>query len=75
MALQIVNLTDRATTIRPSCQAGSSSVAIARAFVSDPAILVADEPTGDLDRASAKEILTMERPVHELGKTIIMVTP
>ncbi len=41
----------------------------------DPTILVADEPTGDLDRVSAEEILDlMERLVHELGKTIIMVT-
>jgi len=50
-------------------------VAIARAIVTDPTILVADEPTGDLDRVSAEEILAlMERLVHELGKTIIMVT-
>jgi len=50
-------------------------VAIARAVVTDPAILVADEPTGDLDRVTAFEILeVMERLVHELGKTIIMVT-
>jgi putative ABC transport system ATP-binding protein len=50
-------------------------VAIARAVVTDPAILVADEPTGDLDRVSAEDILRlMERLVHNLGKTIIMVT-
>jgi putative ABC transport system ATP-binding protein len=50
-------------------------VAIARAIIPDPTILVADEPTGDLDRVSAEEILElMERLVHELGKTIIMVT-
>jgi len=50
-------------------------VAIARAIVTDPEILVADEPTGDLDRASAEEILQlMDRLVHELNKTIIMVT-
>jgi putative ABC transport system ATP-binding protein len=50
-------------------------VAIARAVVTDPTILVADEPTGDLDRLSAKEILElMDRLVRELGKTIIMVT-
>ena len=50
-------------------------VAIARAVVADPTILVADEPTGDLDRVSAREILElMERLVHELRKTIIMVT-
>ncbi len=50
-------------------------VAIARAIVTDPTILVADEPTGDLDRVSAEEILTMmERLNAEMGKTIVMVT-
>ena len=50
-------------------------MAIARAFVTDPAILVADEPTGDLDRVSADEVLSlMGRLNSELGKTIIMVT-
>ncbi len=50
-------------------------VAIARAMVTDPDILVADEPTGDLDKVSAGEILAlMERLVHGFGKTIIMVT-
>jgi putative ABC transport system ATP-binding protein len=50
-------------------------VAIARAIVTDPTILVADEPTGDLDRNSAREILDLlERLNSEFGKTIIMVT-
>jgi putative ABC transport system ATP-binding protein len=50
-------------------------VAIARAIISDPTILVADEPTGDLDRVAAEDILAlMERLNRELGKTIIMVT-
>ena len=50
-------------------------VAIARAIVTDPTLLVADEPTGDLDRVSAEEILTMmERLNAEMGKTIVMVT-
>ena len=50
-------------------------VAIARAFITDPVILVADEPTGDLDRASANDILAMlDRLNSEMGKTIIMVT-
>jgi putative ABC transport system ATP-binding protein len=50
-------------------------VAIARAVVTDPAILVADEPTGDLDRHSAEEIMElMDRLNIESGKTIIMVT-
>ena len=50
-------------------------VAIARAIVIDPAILVADEPTGDLDRASAEEILGMMEDLNaQMGKTIVMVT-
>lgn len=76
MALQIVNLSDRMDHYPSQLSGGQQQrVAIARAVVTDPAILVADEPTGDLDRTSAKEILDlMERLVHELGKTIIMVT-
>ncbi len=76
MALQVVNLTDRMDHYPGQLSGGQQQrVAIARAVVPDPAILVADEPTGDLDKASAREILDlMERLVHELGKTIIMVT-
>ncbi len=76
MALQVVNLTDRMDHYPSQLSGGQQQrVAIARAVVTDPAILVADEPTGDLDRVSAREILElMERLVHELGKTIIMVT-
>jgi len=76
MALQVVNLTDRMDHYPGQLSGGQQQrVAIARAVVPDPAILVADEPTGDLDKTSAREILElMERLVHELGKTIIMVT-
>lgn len=76
LALQVVNLTDRMDHYPSQLSGGQQQrVAIARAVVTDPAILVADEPTGDLDRVSAGEILDlMERLVHELGKTIIMVT-
>jgi putative ABC transport system ATP-binding protein len=50
-------------------------VAFARAIVTDPVILVADEPTGDLDKVSAQEILTlMERLNKEFKKTIVIVT-
>jgi putative ABC transport system ATP-binding protein len=75
-ALQVVNLTDRMDHYPGQLSGGQQQrVAIARAVVPDPAILVADEPTGDLDKISAREILElMERLVHELGKTIIMVT-
>lgn len=76
MALRVVNLTDRMDHYPGQLSGGQQQrIAIARAIIPDPAILVADEPTGDLDRASAEEILElMERLVHELGKTIIMVT-
>lgn len=76
MALRIVNLTDRMDHYPGQLSGGQQQrVAIARAIVTDPLILVADEPTGDLDRVSAEEVLNlMERLVNELGKTIIMVT-
>ncbi len=75
-ALRLVNLEDRVDHSPGQLSGGQQQrVAIARAIVTDPAILVADEPTGDLDRVTAVEILElMERLVHELGKTIIMVT-
>ena len=75
-ALEIVNLADRMDH-RPSQLSGGQQqrVAIARAIVTDPAILVADEPTGDLDRVSAGEILSlMDHLVQDFDKTIIMVT-
>jgi len=76
VALQVVNLTDRMDHYPGQLSGGQQQrVAIARAIVTDPTILVADEPTGDLDRISANDVLgLMERLVHELGKTIILVT-
>ena len=76
MALSVVNLQDR-TDHYPSQLSGGQQqrVAIARAVVTDPTILVADEPTGDLDRVSAEDVLgLMGRLNKEFGKTIIMVT-
>jgi putative ABC transport system ATP-binding protein len=76
MALEIVGLGDRMKHYPKQLSGGQEQrVAIARAIVTDPKILVADEPTGDLDKNSAKEILTlMERLNKEFKKTIIMVT-
>lgn len=76
MALRVVNLTDRMDHYPGQLSGGQQQrVAIARAVVTDPAILVADEPTGDLDRHSAEEIMElMDRLNLESGKTIIMVT-
>ena len=76
MALRLVNLSHRVDHYPKELSGGEQQrVAIARAIVTDPTILVADEPTGDLDRVSAEEVLNlMERLNAELKKTIIMVT-
>lgn len=75
-ALSVVGLEDRLDHYPSQLSGGQQQrVAIARAIVSDPSILVADEPTGDLDRVSAGEILNlMGRLNREFNKTIIMVT-
>jgi putative ABC transport system ATP-binding protein len=75
-ALALVSLEDRVEHYPSQLSGGQQQrVAIARAIVSDPTILVADEPTGDLDRVSASEVLSlMGRLNSEFGKTVIMVT-
>jgi len=76
MVLGVVGLADRMDHYPSQLSGGQQQrVAIARAIVTDPTILVADEPTGDLDRVSAEDILSlMDNLVHKFGKTIIMVT-
>jgi putative ABC transport system ATP-binding protein len=75
-ALKLVGLGDRMKHYPRQLSGGQEQrVAIARAIVSDPALIVADEPTGDLDRKSGEEILTLiEKLNRDFNKTVIMVT-
>jgi putative ABC transport system ATP-binding protein len=76
IALRVVGLEDRAGHLPRQLSGGQEQrVTIARAIVADPKIIVADEPTGDLDRESANDILKLlEKLQAEFNKTIVMVT-
>jgi putative ABC transport system ATP-binding protein len=76
LALSAVGLSDRADHLPKQLSGGQEQrVAIARAIVADPPLLVADEPTGNLDHESAEGVLTLLDRLHrERGKTVIMVT-
>jgi putative ABC transport system ATP-binding protein len=76
IALQLVGLADRAAPKPAELSGGQQQrVAIARAIVSDPTLLVCDEPTGDLDRQSAEDVLGLLQMLNSThGKTIVMVT-
>ena len=76
LTLSMVGLSERSDHYPSELSGGQQQrVAICRAIVADPTLIVADEPTGDLDRTSAEEVLgLMQRLNQELGKTIVMVT-
>ena len=74
-ALEAVGLTDRVSHVPTQLSGGQQQrVALARALVTSPALLLADEPTGNLDSASTNEMLVLFDALHEAGRTIVLIT-